>query len=209
MALFSPDEVSRIIAEGEGRQVELKEGLAADGRVARTICAFANTRGGVLLVGVSDRGRILGASRPRAVVAGLGRLASRAVDPPVDVRIESVRMGSVQVVCCSTPLSPLRPHAVFDPESGAREVLVRVGASNRAAQAQAIASMGTPSSRAMVPDPLEARILRDLGVPTTIARFAAASGVGKQRVRQAFERLERAGLLVAHGLGDLRTYRPA
>jgi predicted HTH transcriptional regulator len=210
MALFTPDEIARIVAEGEGRQIELKEGVAADGRIARTLCAFANTRGGVLLVGVSDRGRILGVSRP-AVTIGLVRdLAERAVAPPVAVRLEAVRVGPARVVCCSTPLSARRPHAV----AADGQVLVRVGASNRAAPESAVAALGTTESRrATAPAPFDALVLREVGrrtaVGAAIEDVARALDAGKQRTRQAFESLERAGLLVAHGLGARRIYWPA
>jgi Putative DNA-binding domain/MarR family len=210
VSLFDAAEILRLVAGGEGRQLELKEGVAADGRIARAICAFANTRGGLVLVGVSDRGRILGVPRPGSVIERLRELAARAIHPPVATRLEAVRVGAATVVCCSTPLSPSRPHAVESPAAAGRgEVLVRVGASNRAASAAAIAAMGTPESRRLAPGPLETRILRELGGVrggVTVEEFAAATGVGKQRARQAFERLERAGLLIGHGLGARRIF---
>lgn len=206
---FDAAEALRIVAQGEGRQIELKEGVAADGRIARTLCAFANTRGGVVLVGVSDRGRILGVSRPRAVAESLAALAARAVEPAVAVAIAAVRVEGKNVVGCSTPLSPLRPHAVAG-ASGGRDVFVRAGSSSRRATPAEIAAIGTASSRRIPPDPLEARILREVaradGGGATLEATAIALDAGKQRVRQAFERLERAGFLIAHGLGPRRLF---
>ena len=62
---IDPAELVLSIAEGEGKSLEFKRGLPRDVRVARTLCAFANTRGGLLLIGVGDRGEIVGAPRPR------------------------------------------------------------------------------------------------------------------------------------------------
>jgi hypothetical protein len=216
---FDPDEVAAIAARGEGRQVEFKEGLAADGRAARTICAFANTRGGVLLVGVSDRGALRGAARPAAVVAGLVRLAKHAIAPPVPVRTGAVRLGRATVVWCSVPLSPARPHAVLGAgPGGADEVVVRVGSSNRAAEANAAPRVRPagggrrPGDTRRPPDPLEARILAalaDSAAGMTAHSCARALALGKQRARQVLERLEHAGQIIAHGLGDRRTYEVA
>jgi hypothetical protein len=210
MKPFDAAEIARILEQGsEGRTIEFKEGIAADGRVARTICAFANTRGGVLLVGVSDRRAPLGVPRPAAAAEAVRALARDAIEPPVAVVVETVRLPSVSIVCCSVPWSPARPHAVRR-SAGAPEVLIRVGSSNRLATDAAVAAMGTPSSRAVGASALDAAILREAaragGAGVAVEPFAASAGVGKQRARQAFERLERAGRLVAHGLGPRRTW---
>jgi predicted HTH transcriptional regulator len=208
MADFDAAEIAKVLEQGEGRQVEFKEGVAEDGRIARTICAFANTRGGILIVGVTDRGRPIGAPRPAAIVEALHDLAAQ-VEPPVPVRVQRLALGSLTLVCCSVPLSPARPHAVpAGPGEGA-EVFVRVGASNRIASPAAIAAIGTPFSRRIAPTPIESRILREAaGAGREGLRLAEfqRDAVGKQRARQAFERLERAGRLVAHGFGARRRW---
>jgi hypothetical protein len=208
MTILDAGELARVLEVGEGRQVEFKEGLAADGRIARTICAFANTRGGLILVGVSDKGAVRGVPRPGSVASGLIELAADAVEPPVAVRVHVLRSGRASVVCCSVPWSPARPHAVRrDAEDWRPEVLVRTGASNRAAGRAALDAMRPPAMRG-APVGLEAEVLRaaarSRGI--TIDAFASAATAGRQKVRHAFEALERAGLLVAHGLGARRSY---
>ncbi|HKX45616.1 MAG TPA: ATP-binding protein, partial [Planctomycetota bacterium] len=54
------NEVRRLAMEGEGSRAEFKRGLPPDEKVARTLAGFANTRGGLLLVGVEDRGALCG-----------------------------------------------------------------------------------------------------------------------------------------------------
>ncbi|NOT31836.1 MAG: ATP-binding protein, partial [Planctomycetes bacterium] len=70
------DELARLIAGGEGKQLEFKRGLPGDPKVARTLCAFANTRGGLLLIGVGDRGELVGAPRPRESMSRLRAVAA-------------------------------------------------------------------------------------------------------------------------------------
>lgn len=212
MTAFDPTEIALILSRGEGRQVEFKEGLAPDGRVARTLCAFANTRGGVLLVGVSDRGRPLGAPRHARVVADLNALATDEIVPAVPVRTGVARVAGVSVVWCSVPLSPARPHAVRSGPGGAPAVLVRIGSSNRVADGKQIAMLAGPASRRLSPTALESRILDAIARSRTgisVEACAHAVSIGKQRARQELERLERAGRVIAHGLSDSRLYERA
>ena len=48
------------IKTGETRQTEFKRGLGDLPAVGKAICAFANTEGGVLIIGVDDTRRIIG-----------------------------------------------------------------------------------------------------------------------------------------------------
>lgn len=52
------NELVDLIKNGEGEQVEFKESL--DPKAGKTITAFLNTRGGMLIVGISDQGHIVG-----------------------------------------------------------------------------------------------------------------------------------------------------
>lgn len=53
-------EVTRLIREGEGPRTEFKRGVGDLSPVGRTICAFANTTGGVLVLGVTDSNQAVG-----------------------------------------------------------------------------------------------------------------------------------------------------
>ena len=51
-------EISNIIKNGESQTVEFKQSF--DKEAIETISAFANTDGGILIIGVSDKGIIIG-----------------------------------------------------------------------------------------------------------------------------------------------------
>jgi hypothetical protein len=209
-------EIRRLVARGEGKELELKEGLPRDVKLARSLCAFANTRGGILLVGVTDKKAFKGAPRPRESMERLRGVAAERIEPTLEVQVGSVRVGEVSVVWCSVPLSPVRPHAVVG-EEGEREVVVRVGSSNRAASGATLAGI-RPHSDAKGLDELERKVLtwvargaRKGGANSegvTVAAFARAHNVGVQRARRAFSRLELAGRLVGHGSGARRVFGP-
>ncbi len=50
--------------EGEGPQTEFKRGLGDLSAVGRAICAFANSTGGVVVLGVADDGTLVGVGEP-------------------------------------------------------------------------------------------------------------------------------------------------
>ncbi|MBI2143866.1 putative DNA binding domain-containing protein [Candidatus Woesearchaeota archaeon] len=52
--------LKKIIAEGENVEVELKQSFHSVQDIAKDICAFANTQGGLLILGVKDNGTIEG-----------------------------------------------------------------------------------------------------------------------------------------------------
>ncbi len=212
---LSTDDIAALAAEREGRKLEFKSGLPRDEKTARSLAAFANTRGGILLIGVGDRGEILGAPHPRETLAKLRAIAANAIEPDLEVQGGIVRVHELPIVWCSVPLSPRRPHAVLHAD-GSREIVARVGSSNRVATGATLAALQNARGSKSDLDPLQRAVLawvaeraRASSRPdgdATVAGFAKARNVGIQRARRAFTQLEVAGLLVAHGLGSKRTY---
>lgn len=212
----TPEDIAALAAEREGRKLEFKSGLPRDEKTARSIAAFANTRGGFLLVGVGDRGEILGAPHPRETLERVRAIARECVEPPVEVRSGIVDVSGRPIVWCSVPLSPRRPHAVVH-AGGERETVVRLGSSNRVATGPTLAALESARrGSASGLDPLQRAVLawvaergRASSRPdgdATVQGFAKARNVGVQRARRAFTQLEIAGLLVGHGVGAKRTY---
>lgn len=213
MKLTAAD-VRRSAEDGEGARLEFKRVLPRDERAARTLCAFANTRGGLLLVGVTDGGRVHGVHRPDEVTGKLARIGAECLVPPVPLDTQVVEVGGPKVVACSVPRSRAAPHAVLLAR-GDREILVRVGSTNRVADGATLEALRL-GARSRGANGIEAEILAwvrgERRVPTrpagaaTVERFAKTHNVGLARARRAFVRLERGGVLVAHGTGRARVY---
>jgi hypothetical protein len=211
------DEVRRLLADGEGSRIEFKSGLPRASKVARTLAAFANTRGGAFLVGIDDRGRIVGAPKPRATAAALREIAREHVRPPLALQVRTLRIDGLPVVAAEVGLSPDRPHAVRR-ENDALETPIRVGSSTRAARGAALEGLrrGAGGDGRAGLDALERRILDwiarqgDVGTDAagggTPQAFARSANVGVARARRAFVKLERAGRIVGYGAGAQRSY---
>ncbi len=212
---LSEHDVISCLLRGEGPRLEFKRRLPREDRTARTLVAFANTRGGLLLVGVTDRGRVHGVHHPEEVRAALLSISRQYVEPELELQMQVLSVRGPAVVACSVPWSKDRPHALVQPD-GERVFLVRVGASNRPAEGPTLRALGHAgrSTRGLLPleraalewVALETRHARQPGGNATVARFARALNVGEARARRAFVRLEMLGLVVGHGAGRARIF---
>jgi hypothetical protein len=215
---LSVDDLQSCMSRGEGMRLEFKRVLPREERAARTLCAFANTRGGLLLVGITDRGRVHGVHHPEEVRETLARISREWIEPGLAPELQVLEVHGPRVVACSVPWSKERPHALLLPD-GERPVLIRVGASNRPADGPTLRALKgarhtlrglSPFERAVL-DWVGAEVRRSShpGGTATVARFARSANVGEGRARRSFVRLELLGLLLGHGAGRARIYHPA
>jgi len=70
------------VALGEGFTTEFKR--AGTSNLGREICAFANATGGVILIGVSDNGQIVGVVNHNRLKSEV-QATARSADPPIAV----------------------------------------------------------------------------------------------------------------------------
>ena len=93
-----------LIALGEGFTTEFKR--ANTSHLGREICAFANATGGIILVGVTDSGEIVGVVKHNRLKSEVQAIA-RSADPPIAVDVESA--GDVLMV--TVPSQHSKPYS--------------------------------------------------------------------------------------------------
>ena len=98
------DIISDLIARGEGDTVEFKRSLSRD--FGQELCAFANTSGGTILVGVSDAGEIVGVADHNGFKSRVQSIA-RSADPGIVAEVESVR----EVLLVIVPPQKRKPYS--------------------------------------------------------------------------------------------------
>ena len=202
-------EVAARVAEGEGRRLELKRGLPSRAKVARTLAAFANGVGGLLVVGVQDDLVVCGAPRPEETADELLGAARDDVRPPLAPRvwIEELRAegGSRRVVVTWVPRSGALPH-VARQSDGLWECSERRAASTRQCEPEDVVAARAAQG------PLhadEARVLAALAERpdgATLDELARATERGRLRVRRVLHRLEAGGWILGWGEGDARRF---
>ncbi len=102
-----------LIRQGEGERLEFKQRTTHPTRIARTLASLANTKGGRVLVGVDDKGRVIGVRDVEEELYQLREAARHYIEPPLDeqLRFREVTSGEGRVVLVVTvPESPQKPH---------------------------------------------------------------------------------------------------
>ena len=89
----SENGLAQLTALGEGFTTEFKRSVPS--HLGAEVCAFANATGGVILIGVTDDGDVVGVGSHNRLKSQV-QTTARSADPPIAVEVESV--GGVLVV---------------------------------------------------------------------------------------------------------------
>jgi predicted HTH transcriptional regulator len=127
-----------LLGRPEGKTLEFKRDLSSPRGAMKSIVAFANTSGGVLLVGVEDGTRhVRGVAEPLDVEERLANLISDQISPRLLPELEIIPWQGTHVVAVEVFPSPSRPHYLT--RDGLDEgVYVRVGSTNRRADPELV-----------------------------------------------------------------------
>ena len=125
---ITPDSVRRLLDQGENASVEFKLEDVRPESLAREFVAFANTQGGVLLLGVSDDRQCVGLSDPERQEERLCNIARQNVVPPIDIRTYRVTVDGRVLLWVEVPKGRERPY-----QTQQAQYLIRVGSTNRVA----------------------------------------------------------------------------
>ena len=120
-----------LLTRPEGKTLEFKQDLSSPKNILKTITAFANTAGGVLLIGIEDRSRaVLGLENPLDEEERLCNLIADSIEPRLAPEVAIINWKGRTLLAVEVYPSPLRPHwlRAQGMENG---VLVRVGSTNR------------------------------------------------------------------------------
>ena len=133
--------LEEILRQPEGKTLEYKRDLSAPVSALRTLVAFANAAGGRLVIGIEDGTRaVAGVPDPLALEERIASLVADSIEPRLLPEIEIVPWRKTQVVVVTVHPSALRPHHLRA-EGPARGTYVRLGSTNRTADAALIAEL--------------------------------------------------------------------
>jgi predicted HTH transcriptional regulator len=121
---MAPHPLLQLIAKGESDTLDFKKTISSASKIAKTISAFANHKGGRLLIGVNDNGRIAGVKTEDEEYM-IDLAASFFTRPEVAVEITHWEMGDKVVLEVLIPEGDQKPYYAKD-EQGKWWVHIRV-----------------------------------------------------------------------------------
>ena len=104
------EELIEIIEKGEDSFTEFKEEKVHADDLAAEMVAFANTEGGRILLGISDKKEIRGISNPDREMQRTENISLNNCEPSLTVNIEKIKISSKIILCIYIPRCPERPY---------------------------------------------------------------------------------------------------
>jgi len=91
-------DLKNLIAPGESEKLEFKKSTADWKAIIKTVAAFSNSRGGKIIIGVSDSDKLSGVKIGRDTVENLTNQISQNTDPKVHPRISIEKINAKTVI---------------------------------------------------------------------------------------------------------------
>ncbi|KQC00968.1 helix-turn-helix domain-containing protein [Pedobacter sp. Hv1] len=106
--------IKRLILEGENVSLDFKKTISSSEKIAKTLVAFANNRGGKLLIGVTDDGQIKGVKSEDEEKYMITKAAHIYCKPAIEPKFEEIYIDDKVVLMVDIPKSDTKPHYAMD-----------------------------------------------------------------------------------------------
>lgn len=110
MNRLRPQNIKQMIFGGENMLVDFKKTITSCSKISKTLVAFANNKGGKLLIGVADNGAIKGVRSEEEEKYMITKAATYFCRPMVDVAFEEVYVDNKLVLVADVKESDTKPH---------------------------------------------------------------------------------------------------
>lgn len=117
--------IKRMIFEGEGATLDFKKTITSCEKIAKTLVAFANNKGGRLLIGVLDDGTIKGVKSEDEEKYMITRAATFFCRPVLEPIFEEIYVDDKLVLVAQIEASDMKPHYSLS-EDGKWWVYIRI-----------------------------------------------------------------------------------
>ena len=118
-------DVKRLIEEGEGFELEFKRKVSSPEKIAKTLSAFANTQGGIVLFGVDDDGSLVGAESEKSEVDLIQQAGEYYCRPSLQMKIQFIPYNHKDIIVVTIKESDEKPHYVVN-DGDEEKVFIRV-----------------------------------------------------------------------------------
>lgn len=130
-------EVLNLIEEGENLHCEFKLKFSSPEKIAKEMCAFANTSGGTIFFGVEDDKTIVGVESEKSETELITDTANNFCEPPIPFSIQYMEFFGKEVVIVEIKESDKKPHRLqdFQNEFDINKAVVCVRVNDKSVQA--------------------------------------------------------------------------
>jgi len=118
----------KMIKRGEDSRTQFKQRIDSIDALAAEICAFANTQGGRIIIGVTDDGDLFGVDDINRLNQTISNAASSKLEPPLSVATENMLCEDKLIVIVNVPRGENKPYA-----ANRTDYWIKVGADKRRA----------------------------------------------------------------------------
>ncbi|HOV99236.1 MAG TPA: putative DNA binding domain-containing protein [Bacteroidota bacterium] len=201
-------DIQLMLEEGEGFELEFKRKVTTSQKIAKTMIAFANTRGGIILFGIDDDKSVVGIESEKEDTERLETAATYFCDPPLQPIIEVVPYKGKDVLVVRIEESAQKPHALFvdgdEEKKTGTNVYIRVNDKTVEASKEVVKILEAESPDAQ---PLriaigdaERRLFEylDEHERITVKEFSNLLNISHRRASRSLVQLVRAGLVRLH-----------
>ena len=186
----------QLIAQGEHQSLDFKYEISDARKIARTLAAFANTKGGKILVGVRDNGSIAGV-RTEEEIFMVEAAATRHCFPPIACEVSLWHSEGKKVLEVRVSEGEKKPYFAPDEENQPR-LYIRCGDENKVANAveEAILRMQSSASGSKLRFTHSENLLFSYLKEHKSVTLKTVSRIARLTSREAAETL---ALLIIHG----------
>jgi len=132
-------ELIKLIKKGESERVEFKESMSDWKEIIKTISAFSNTKGGIVLIGITDGGKTKGLQIGRKTLEDLANKIKENTDPKNYPKIRMEEINKKRIIAIEMEESRSKPVFAFD------RVYKRVGKTNQKVSSEEIRKLAKES----------------------------------------------------------------
>jgi len=183
------NEIIKLIEKGESENTEFKENF--DKETIETATAFANTKGGIILIGFADKGKIKGVQIGQETIKDWANQISQSTEPRIIPEIEQNNIEGKSVVIIRIKEFPIKPVSVKG------KCFRRVGNSNHIMTPQEIAEMHLHSTgTSWDAFPAVDKTLENIDIKKVENYIKEANATGRKKIEESTaEVLEKLGLV--------------
>ena len=105
--------MEEIIKCKEGERLEFKSSVADPRRLAEIVTSFANTLGGLLLIGVTDEAGVQGTNIGRGTIETITNTITDNTDPVIYPKITTPTIDGKKIISIEVASSDEKPHLAF------------------------------------------------------------------------------------------------